>query len=96
MKRLFFLWIMLSVLAVPARANTIRWVDFDVPYESLKYALEQDIATFDQEKHIPWIDALALSACRTGGKCGLASEKRAAEDLQKDASPEELLGKQYK
>ena len=97
MKRFLLLSMLLfPVLVLPVRAETIRWVDFDVPYESLKYAMEQDIATFEQEKHIPWIDTLALAACRTGGKCGLTSVKKAAEDLKKDKSPEELLGELYK
>lgn len=87
---IFFLLIL--TLAAPVRAETIKWVDFGVPYESLKYAMDQDIVTFDQEKHIDWIDALALAACRTGGKCGLASVKKAVEDLKGDKSPEELLG----
>ena len=96
MKRFFLLVMMIPLLAVPVRAETIKWVDFNVPYESLKYALEQDIATAEQEKHISWIDALALAACRTGGKCGLESVKKAVGELKKDSSPEELLGQLYK
>ena len=97
MKRFLLLSILLiPLLAIPAKADTIKWVDFDVSYESMKYALDQDIATFDQEKHISWIDSLALAACRTGGKCGLASVKQAVADLKKDKSPEELLGELYK
>ena len=96
MKRFLILSILLlPVLAVPAKADTIKWVDFDVSYESMEYALDQDIATFDQEKHISWIDTLALAACRTGGKCGLSTVKQAVEDLKKDKSPEELLGDLY-
>ena len=89
---------MIWICAVPVGADTIRWVDFGVPYASMKYAMEQDIATFEQEKHISWIDILALSACRTGGKCGLASVKKAASDLKGDRSVAELageLGKYY-
>jgi murein DD-endopeptidase MepM/ murein hydrolase activator NlpD len=97
MFRRFFLCVLLIfALALPAQAAPIRWVDFGVPYESLKYAMEQDIATFEQEYHISWIDILALSACRTGGKCGLSSVKRAAADLRGEKSPEELLGNTYK
>ena len=96
MKRRIFLSILLClVMAIPVRADTIRWVDFQVPYESLKYALDRDIATFEQEKHISWIDILAVAACRTGGKCGLASVKKAANDLSSDKSPEEFLGSLY-
>jgi len=96
MKRWIFLMCLLPVLVLPVRAETIKWVDFNVPYESLKYAMEQDIATFEQEKHISWIDILALSACRTGGKCDLPSVRKAAEELRKDKSAEELLGDLYK
>ena len=97
MKRRIFISIFLCVvLALPVRADAIKWVDFQVPYESLKYALDRDVATFEQEKHLNWIDILALSACRTGGRCGLSSVKKAAEDLASDKSPEELLGGLYK
>ena len=98
MKRRIFLCILLiCVLAVPVRAEEpIRWVDFAVPYESLKYAMNVDIETFDQEKHISWIDILALAGCRTGGKCGLVSVKKAAQELKGDKTPEELLGDLYK
>jgi murein DD-endopeptidase MepM/ murein hydrolase activator NlpD len=95
-RRFCILLAMLIALAVPVQAQTIRWVDFGVPYESLKYAMDRDIATFEQEKHISWIDILALAACRTGGKCGLASVKKAAGELEGDSSPEELLGSLYK
>ncbi len=96
MKRLFAFLMILPLLAVPAKAETIKWVDFGVPYESLKYALNQDIQTFEEEKHISWIDILALAGCRTGGKCGLDSVKQAAQELKGDKSPEELLGDLYK
>lgn len=95
MKRIFICLLIIPVLVVPVEGATIKWVDFQVPYESLKYALEQDIATFDQEKHISWIDTLAVAGCRTGGKCGLSSVKKAAGDLKGDSSPEELLGSLY-
>ena len=95
-RRMILCLLVLAVLAAPARAETIRWVDFQVPYESLKYAMEQDIQTFDQEKHISWIDILSLAACRTGGRCGLDAVKKAAADLKADRSPEELLGETYR
>ena len=96
MKRLLLFVGILFVLAVPVKAETIRWVNFDVPYESLKYALEQDVESFEKEKHLCWIDILALAACRTGGKCPVHSVKKAVQDLQGDRSPEELLGDLYK
>ena len=91
-RRIFFCLLVIALMVMPVRAETIRWVDFGVPYESLKYALDQDIATSQQEKHISWIDTLALAACRTGGKCGLSSVKKAAKDLAGEKSPQELAG----
>ena len=96
MRRTFLCVILLFSMALPVRAEPIKWVDFQVPYESLKYAMEQDIASFDTEKHISWIDSLALAACRTGGKCPLASVKKAVADLNSDGDPEALLGQTYK
>ena len=96
LRRFAIVLVLISVLAVPVRGDTIKWVDFDVPYESLKYAMDTDIATFEQDKHIGWIDALALAACRTGGKCGLESVKKAVQELKGDKSPEEILGSTFK
>ena len=97
MKRWICFVLMFAFLPViPANAEPIKWVNFDVPYESLKLAMDTDIVTAEQEKHISWIDILALSACRTGGKCGLTSVKKAVKDLKGDKSPEELLGNLYK
>lgn len=86
----------ISVLVVPVNAEAIRWVDFSVPYESLKYAMDVDIETFEKEKHINWIDVLALAGCRTGGKCPLSSVKKAVKELQADKEPEAVLGDLYK
>ena len=94
MKRFLLFLVMLPVLVIPAGAEPIRWVDFAVPYESLKYAMEQDIATFEEEQHLSWIDILALSACRTGGKCPLPSVKQAVKDLKQSQAPAKLLRQQ--
>ena len=94
--RFVLCFLMVGLLAIPVRAEPIKWVDFGVPYESLKYAMNVDIESFDQEKHISWIDILALAACRTGGACGIKSVKKAALDLAGDKTPEELLGELYK
>lgn len=95
MKRLLLL-LPVFCLLLPVSAEPIKWVDFEVPYESMKYAMDVDIKTFDQEKHLSWIDILSLAACRTGGKCGMDSVRKAAEDLKKDQSAQELLKDQAK
>ena len=88
-----FLCVLLALsLTVPTAAAPIKWVDFDVSYEALHYAMEQDIRSAEQEKHISWIDILALAACRTGGRCDEGSVRKAAADLQGDRSARELVG----
>ena len=97
MRRIFCFAMVLMLLTVPVGAEeVIRWVDFQVPYESMKYAMNTDIQTHEEEKHISWIDILALAGCRTGGRCDLASVKKAVSDLKGNKSPEELLGNLYR
>ena len=65
MKRFLCLCLAMLLLVVPVRAEPIKWVDFQIPYESLKYAMDVDIRTFDQEKRM-----LPPSTCLPGsGKC---------------------------
>lgn len=97
MKRRIIFILMLAVsLCIPVNAETIKWVDFGVPYESLKYAMDVDISTAEKEKHISWIEILAIAGCRTGGKCPLEAVKKAAKDLEGERHPEELLGSLYR
>ena len=97
MRRFFLCVLLVFLIAVPVSAEDfIKWVDFQVPYESLQFAMNVDIETSEKEEHISWIDILALAGCRTGGKCGLDAVKRAARELREDRSPEELLGDLYK
>jgi murein DD-endopeptidase MepM/ murein hydrolase activator NlpD len=95
-RRIFITVSALLILLIQARAETIKWVNFDVPYESLQYAMEADIDSFEKGNHISWIDILAVSACRTGGKCGLQSVKRSLTELRNGKAPEEILGGLYK
>lgn len=94
-RRIFIAWLLIMALCVRVNAEPIKWVDFGVPYESLKYAMDVDISTSEKEKHISWIDILAVSACRTGGKCPLNSVKNAAKELEGDKDIGELLGNLY-
>ena len=95
-RRIFACFLVLAALALPASAAPIKWVDFGVPYESLKFALEQDIATHEQEQHVSWIEILTLAASRTGGKCGLESVKKAAKSWKDGFEPETLSENQRK
>lgn len=96
MKRFLCLVSIILLMCPSASADFIKWVDFDVPYESLQYAMNVDIDSFEREPHISWIDILSLAACRTGGKCGPSSVKRAAQELKQGKSPQELLGETSK
>lgn len=95
-RRILFVVLAAMMLIIPASAEPIKWVSFDIPYESLSYAMQQDIDSYGKEMHIGWIDSLSVAACRTGGKCGLASVKKAVVDLKTGKSPEEILGSVYK
>ena len=93
MKRRFFIVFLLMIsLCIQVSAEPIKWVDFTVPYESLKYTMDVDISTAEKEKHISWIEILAVAGCRTGGKCPIGSVKKAAKDLEGDQDIERLLG----
>ncbi|MBQ5867276.1 MAG: M23 family metallopeptidase [Oscillospiraceae bacterium] len=94
-RRILIIWLLVTAMAVQVNAQTIKWVDFGVPYESLKFAMDVDISTAQQEKHISWIDILAVAGCRTGGKCPLEAVKKAAKDLEGDRNAEEVLGSLY-
>lgn len=91
MKCVLLVLCILLLFCLPVSADFIKWVDFDVPYESLQYAMEVDIASFEQEQPISWIDILAVAACRTGGKCGLPSVKQAATELKEGKLPQMIL-----
>ena len=43
MKRLLLLITICGAFLLPVSADPIKWVDFDVPYESMKYAMNVDI-----------------------------------------------------
>lgn len=87
----------LLVMPVTAEEDYIHWVDFDISRAALQCALDLDIQSQGEEKAISWIDILAVAATRCGGKNpSVAQVKRAAEDLKKDAPPEEFLAEQAK
>ena len=97
MKRCFAVLVIFSMLfAVPAQAAPIQWVDFSVPYESLEYAMNADIESYEKEKHLGWIEILSVAACMSGGKCPLSTMKKAVQTLKGDKPPEGILGSAYK
>lgn len=59
----------------------IKWVDFTISYDALCRAYEWDVKTYGTDCHINWIDLLAYTAAKTGGKF----EKKALEVLESTA-----------
>lgn len=65
-----------AVAETMGKGETIKWVDFNIPYEVLCKAYDADIATYEEDCHIDWIELLAYLAAKNGGdfKGGVSSE----------------------
>ena len=62
-RRLFCLLIVLALSVQAVSAKVLKWVDFSVPYQSLKYAMDVDIKTSEEEKHISWLGSKPIRHC---------------------------------
>lgn len=74
--------------------NYIKWVDFSVPYNALRDAMELDISTYGTERHLSWIDTLSYLSCKNGGKwSGYKSTQldKLVEALGDDLMPDDLM-----
>lgn len=47
--------------------QTIKWVDFKIPCSALKKAYQYDVESYGEERHLDWIDLLAVTAAESGG-----------------------------
>ena len=56
-------------------SEDIKWVDFDIPYEVMKKAMDIDIESYDEKIHISWTDILAYLGARYDGDFSRYSEK---------------------
>ena len=45
----------------------LKWVEFNVPYEPLKQAMDIDVDSYQDRIHVSWIDLLAYLGTRYGG-----------------------------
>lgn len=72
----------------------IKWVDFTVSYDALCKAYEWDVKTHGTEHEICWVELLAYTAAKTGGKfdsSALKTMDKAAKKLSEgEATLEEL------
>ncbi len=97
-KRLFCLFLMLSLLVSSAQAaDYIQWVDFDVSLAAMERALKIDVESHETEQPLSWIDLLALTAVHSGGK-NLTPKgvEQAKKELLSNFSVEEQLGERYR
>ncbi len=69
--------------AVETAADYIKWVDFNVSYEALCKAYEYDVATYDSDIHLDWIDLLAYAAAKNGGSFGIGAAGEIRETAEK-------------
>lgn len=55
--------------SAPAENNgsPIKWVDFNIPYNVLKRAMDIDIDTYQDNIHLNWVDILAYLGAKYGG-----------------------------
>lgn len=69
----FMLALALSLLLTPpsleadGSSGYIKWVDFSIPEKVLARALEYDLASYETDKHIDWIDILSYLGAKYGG-----------------------------
>lgn len=57
----------LPVLQSETGKDTIKWVDFDVPYKVLEKTMYLDIESYDTEIHLKWTELLAYLSAKYGG-----------------------------
>lgn len=69
----------LSDAVLSIENDYIKWVDFTVSYEALCKAYQWDVDTHGSEYPINWVELLAYTAAKTGGKFG----KEAIKTLDK-------------
>ena len=57
-------------------SEDIKWVDFDIPYEVMKKAMDIDIESYNEKIHLSWTDILAYLGARYGGDFSQGIPKR--------------------
>ena len=54
-------------LEVDGKSGYIKWVDFNIPEKVLARALEYDLASYETDTHVDWIDILSYLGAKYGG-----------------------------
>ena len=80
-----------EAIEVTADGSYIKWVEFNVTCEAMEAAYEWDIDSYRKPIHLDWIDLLAYSGARTGGKFDSGSVRKINEAAQKIADGETTM-----
>ena len=65
----------LHALQTKEEEETIKWVDFDVPYSLLEKTMSLDIESYETEIHLNWTELLAYLGAKYGGNFKLYKSK---------------------
>lgn len=77
----------------------IKWVDFTISYEALCKAYDWDVDTHGTDHEVHWIELLAYTAAKTGGKFdkqALSALEKTAQKLSEGETTMEELTKDMK
>ena len=82
------------VLGTKTETSTeyIKWVDFTVSYEALCEAYDYDVDTYASAHPVKWIELLAYTAAKTGGKFDKSAMKILRQTAEKLADGEKTMG----
>ena len=88
-----------SVAVSSSLTDPIQWVDFTIPYEAMKKAMDLDIDSHDSEQPLDWIEILSVLATRYGGNWNQYKSgdmDKVVQQLTEDGSaPEQEHSKVY-
>ena len=68
-----------EAIEVSATDNYIKWVEFHGTCEALAAAYDLDVATYQDKVHLDWIELLAYTGAKHGGKFDTGSVKEINE-----------------
>ena len=80
----------IPVILKSDRKDFIKYVEFNPTEIVLRQALKIDIETYKTDRHIGWVDLLAYSAAKTGGKFSKSKSKYVDELAKKIQEGEKL------
>ncbi len=72
-----------EAIEVSATGDYIKWVEFHATCEALAAAYDLDVATYQEEVHLDWIELLAYVGAKHGGKFDGSSVREIHEAAEK-------------